>query len=115
MHRKHVESAEFVVLKSPDIPSLLVETAFISNIDEERKLRSTDYQNKLARALMNGIYSYFEHDLLLNITPIRKHLVQRGDTLISIAQRYQVNLNEIRVKNDLQTTTIRMGDMLFLP
>ncbi|NQY51661.1 MAG: N-acetylmuramoyl-L-alanine amidase [Piscirickettsiaceae bacterium] len=115
MHRKHVESAEFVVLKSPDIPSLLVETAFISNIDEERKLRSTDYQNKLARALMNGIYSYFKHDLLLNITPIRKHLVQRGDTLISIAQRYQVNLNEIRVKNDLQTTTIRMGDMLFLP
>ncbi len=86
VHKKHVESAAFVVLRSPDIPSLLVETAFISNADEEQKLKSADYQNKLAHAIMNGIYSYYEYSLPPNITPIQQHLVQCGDTIISIAQ-----------------------------
>ena len=59
LHKPRVEQAGFAVLKAPDIPSVLVETAFISNPAEEAKLRSTDYQNQLADALMRGIRGYF--------------------------------------------------------
>jgi len=58
-HKNHVERANFVVLRSPDVPSMLVETAFISNPDEERKLRDPGYQAKLANAIVNGVTSYF--------------------------------------------------------
>ena len=59
LHKPKVEQASFAVLKAPDIPSVLVETAFISNPDEEDKLRSTAYQENLADALMKGIKAYF--------------------------------------------------------
>ncbi len=59
LHKATVEQAGFAVLKAPDIPSVLVETAFISNPDEEVKLRSDDYQIQLADALMRGIIRYF--------------------------------------------------------
>ncbi|MES2360176.1 MAG: N-acetylmuramoyl-L-alanine amidase [Pseudomonadota bacterium] len=59
LHKARVEQAGFAVLKAPDIPSVLVETAFISNPDEEAKLRSDDYQVQLADALMRGISRYF--------------------------------------------------------
>jgi N-acetylmuramoyl-L-alanine amidase len=59
LHKPHVEQAGFAVLKAPDIPSVLVETAFISNPEEEIKLRSDDYQEQLANALMRGINRYF--------------------------------------------------------
>ena len=59
LHKPRVEQAGFAVLKAPDIPSVLVETAFISNPDEEAKLRSTSYQNQLADAMMKGILAYF--------------------------------------------------------
>ena len=59
LHKPRVEQAGFAVLKAPDIPSVLVETAFISNPDEEAKLRSEDYQAQLADALMRGIRRYF--------------------------------------------------------
>ena len=59
LHKPRVEQAGFAVLKAPDIPSVLVETAFISNPDEEQKLRSAAYQVKLADALMDGIRHYF--------------------------------------------------------
>jgi N-acetylmuramoyl-L-alanine amidase len=59
LHKPRVEQAGFAVLKAPDIPSVLVETAFISNPDEEAKLRSDDYQIQLADALMRGISRYF--------------------------------------------------------
>ncbi|AIF48915.1 N-acetylmuramoyl-L-alanine amidase [Dyella japonica] len=59
-HRGYVERANFVVLRSPDVPSILVETAFISNPDEERKLRDPSHQTRLATAVMGGIRSYFE-------------------------------------------------------
>ncbi|MEB4592010.1 N-acetylmuramoyl-L-alanine amidase [Candidatus Thiothrix sp. Deng01] len=56
--RRQVESARFVVLRSPDIPSMLVETAFISNPSEEKRLRTTDYQQKLASAMFQGVKRY---------------------------------------------------------
>jgi len=59
LHKAEVEQAGFAVLKSPDIPSILVETAFISNPDEERKLRDHGYQDKLASAILGGIKHYF--------------------------------------------------------
>ncbi len=59
LHKPRVEQAGFAVLKAPDIPSVLVETAFISNPEEEQKLRSDDYQEQLADAMMRGIESYF--------------------------------------------------------
>ncbi|MBT2117843.1 N-acetylmuramoyl-L-alanine amidase [Dyella sp. LX-66] len=59
-HRGFVERANFVVLRSPDVPSILVETAFISNPDEERKLRDPSHQAHLAEAVMGGVRSYFE-------------------------------------------------------
>ncbi|MGE3349931.1 MAG: N-acetylmuramoyl-L-alanine amidase [Ramlibacter sp.] len=59
LHKRHVEQAGFAVLKAPDIPSVLVETAFISNPEEEAKLRSEEYQDQLADALLRGIQRYF--------------------------------------------------------
>jgi N-acetylmuramoyl-L-alanine amidase len=59
LHKRQVEQAGFAVLKAPDIPSILVETAFISNPDEEDKLRDEDYQTKLVEALFTGIRRYF--------------------------------------------------------
>jgi N-acetylmuramoyl-L-alanine amidase len=60
VHQTRIQKAGFAVLKSPDIPSMLVETAFISNPDEEKRLRSGSYQNKLADYLVQGIVDYFE-------------------------------------------------------
>lgn len=58
LHKKHVEQAGFAVLKSPDIPSILVETAFISNPEEERRLNDDGYQHKLADSILDGIRKY---------------------------------------------------------
>ena len=62
LHRAQVEQAGFAVLKAPDIPSILVETAFISNPDEELRLRDEAYQRQLAQAIFNGIQRYFERN-----------------------------------------------------
>ena len=58
VHKRSVEQAAFAVLKSPDIPSILIETAFISNPEEEKKLANPDYQEQLAGAIASGLYSY---------------------------------------------------------
>lgn len=58
-HKNHVEAANFVVLRSPDVPSMLVETAFISNPDEERRLNDPKHQSQLARAILDGVTGYF--------------------------------------------------------
>lgn len=59
LHKPHVEQASFAVLKAPDIPSILVETAFISNPEEEAKLNDEAYQDRMASALLKGIKRYF--------------------------------------------------------
>jgi N-acetylmuramoyl-L-alanine amidase len=66
LHRGRVEQAGFAVLKSPDIPSILVETAFISNPSEERRLNDVAYQEKLARAVLGGIKRYFAQNPALS-------------------------------------------------
>jgi len=115
VHKKHVESASFVVLKSPDIPSVLVETAFISNPKEERKLRSTSHQNKLARAMMSGIRNYFQRNPLSNRGAVQQHTVSRGDTLSIIARRYQVSMTQLKNRNNLNSSEIKIGDTLLIP
>ena len=117
VHKKHVESAAFVVLKSPDIPSVLVETAFISNPDEERKLNSSSHQNKLARAVMSGIRNYFARNPPLDTqqqSP-QQHIVSRGDTLSTIAQRYQISLASLKSNNGLASNRLHVGDVLLIP
>lgn len=116
VHKPGVESAAFAVLKSPDIPSILVETAFISNPAEEKQLRSPAHQRKIARAIFAGIRNYFvlrapEGALLA----ARKHTIARGDTLSAIARRYGVSLQRLRVLNRLADDEIRTGQVLAIP
>ncbi len=75
LHKPHVEQAGFAVLKAPDIPSILVETAFISNPEEEAKLKSDSYQAKIADALLLGIKRYFAKNPPL--APNRERVVSR--------------------------------------
>lgn len=116
LHKRHVQQAGFVVLKSPDIPSILIETAFISNPQEERNLRSGKHQAKLARAILSGVRNYFAN----NAPPgtqlaARKHVIKRGETLSHLASRYGVTAKSIVAINSLKTTRIRIGQVLDIP
>lgn len=73
LHKNHVEQAGFAVLKSPDIPSILVETAFISNPEEERKLNDEAYQDKLVSSILAGIKKYFATNPALARTKVASH------------------------------------------
>ena len=122
VHGRRVQQAGFLVLKSPDIPSMLVETGFISNPDEERNLRDPGYQERLAKAIMRGVQDFFEEapppgTLLAERkkTPIR-HTIARGDTLSEIADRYQVSVALLRRTNDIRSDNlIRIGQVLVIP
>jgi N-acetylmuramoyl-L-alanine amidase len=70
LHKNHVEQAGFAVLKSPDIPSILVETAFISNPEEERRLNDGAYQDKLVMSILTGIKKYFSTNPALARTKV---------------------------------------------
>lgn len=118
-HKGRVQQAGFMVLKSPDIPSILVETAFITNPSEERKLKDRRHQQKMAEAVLRGIKAYFEQSpppgtLLASRAP-RRHVIARGDTLGRIAQQYQVSLNKLRSVNKLTGDRIRVGQVLRIP
>jgi N-acetylmuramoyl-L-alanine amidase len=122
-HKNNVQQAGFVVLKSPDIPSMLVETAFISNPDEERRLRDPSQQTRIAKALKKGITDYFKFQpppgtwLAANQAPKRprSHVISPGDTLIAIAKQYRVSLSGLRNANELKGDTIRIGQVLQIP
>jgi N-acetylmuramoyl-L-alanine amidase len=122
LHRQQVEQASFAVLKSPDIPSILIETGFISNPDEARKLSTRAYQRKIARAIHNGVTSWFiEHppaDTLLAWQKQqikREYVIHRGDTLSEIAQRFNVTVMTLRSHNALSNNRIRVGQKLLIP
>lgn len=118
-HGKRVQQAGFMVLKSPDIPSMLVETAFISNPNEEKRLRDPKHQQKLAKSLVKGVRSYF-HTMpppgtYLAARQPRKHVISRGETLSVIAQQYRVSLASLRSVNGLAGDHIRIGQVLKIP
>jgi len=119
-HKSRVEQAGFAVLKSPDIPSILVETAFISNPQEEQNLRNASYQERMARSILKGVRNYFARNavpgtLLAQQRTQRRHVITRGDTLSDIAQQYSVSLNAIKDLNDIKGDTLRVGEVLVLP
>lgn len=119
MHKKSPQAASFAVLKSPDKPSLLVETGFISNPTEERLLTSNGHQQKLARALYNGIRQYFVNNPLDNTYLARhgtiKYTVKSGDSLSVIAQRYGTTVAAIKRENNLKSSVVHIGQKLTIP
>jgi N-acetylmuramoyl-L-alanine amidase len=115
VHGGRVEKAGFAVLKSLDMPSVLVELAFISNPDEERRLRSGDYQRQLADGLVHGIREYVAStrpDLALETG---QYTVRDGDTLSQIAHRHAVSVSALRRANDLGGDVIMAGRTLRIP
>jgi N-acetylmuramoyl-L-alanine amidase len=122
LHKKKVEQAGFLVLKSPDIPSLLIETGFISNKAEARKLASADYQQRMAKAIYNGLDQYYsmhppEGSLLAKVMsqePLR-YTVARGDTLSEIATQYKVSMKKIMRYNKMSSSVIRVGQEINIP
>ena len=120
VHKRKVQSAGFAVLKSPDIPSLLIETAYISNPSEEKNLRSAEFQTRLAGAILDGLHGYFseyapEGTLLAASGTVRKHVIARGDTLSTIAQHYRVSMKKLRDHNGLKSDMIKVGQVLTIP
>ncbi|MEA3275723.1 MAG: N-acetylmuramoyl-L-alanine amidase [Pseudomonadota bacterium] len=119
VHKNKVQQAGFVVLKSPDIPSMLVETAFISNPEEEKRLRSGKHQARLAKAVLAGIKGYFASypppGTLFADTGSRRHVIHSGDTLGEIARQYEVSLTSLRTVNHIDGDRIRVGQVLTIP
>ncbi|MBT4163050.1 MAG: LysM peptidoglycan-binding domain-containing protein, partial [Gammaproteobacteria bacterium] len=125
LHKKNVEQAAFAVLKSPDIPSLLIETGYISNPGEARKLGTRSHQKKLAKAIFNGVRSSMQSNPPAgsylawvkqgNNQPAVTHVIERGDTLSEIASRYRVSFKRLKEINGLRSDTIRVGQKLKIP
>lgn len=121
LHNSRVEQARFVVLKSPDIPSILVETGFISNPREERNLTSPAYQLRLSQAIFQGIKGYFwenpPHGSRIEaMIASTFHLVRAGETLPAIAARYRVTVNALQAANHLRgITQLKPGQKLVIP
>jgi N-acetylmuramoyl-L-alanine amidase len=122
LHKQQVEQAGFVVLKSPDVPSLLVETGFISNPQEAERLATPTYQDKMARAIRRGIQSWFARQpppgtLLAwqREQGGREVTIAAGDTLSQIAEQFGVSLAEIKSTNGLSRDVIYVGQTLVIP
>lgn len=126
IHKHQPEHASLGVLRSPDIPSLLVETGFISNIREEKLLGNSIYQEKIASALHLGLRAYFlTHPISRSIKPKKRspdipftvncHIVQYGETLFGIASSYGINLDKLRALNKLKKDSVLVGQKLYIP
>jgi len=116
-HGLRVESANFAVLKSLHIPSMLVETAHISNPGEEKKLGQRDYQNRMAQAIFQGVKQYYNRHAPKTARNAggSKYRVRPGDTLSHIADRHGVSLSQLRQANNLSSNNIRSGQKLVIP
>lgn len=115
VHGQNVEQAGFAVLKSLDMPSILVELAFISNPDEERRLRSSAYQEQLATGLLQGIRRHVSQQNPAFAMGDGQHVVQRGDTLSQIANRYRVSIDALRQANGIGNDMLTVGRTLQIP
>ncbi|MEZ5461479.1 N-acetylmuramoyl-L-alanine amidase [Dokdonella sp.] len=122
-HKDHVERANFVVLRSPDVPSILVETAFISNPAEERRLNDPAERTKLAEAILDGVRNYFRSTpppgtwfaLEENRAKASRHVVSRGESLSIIAARHGTSVAALRSVNKLSRDQLHVGDVLEIP
>ena len=126
LHASSVSQAGFMVLKSPHIPSVLVETAFISNPDEERKLRDRASQRRIAQGIFAGLQRAAPRLLARRAIPTttahrgspedgRAYVVKSGDTLVSIAHQYDVNVDALRFINDIRDGNLPVGTRLRIP
>ena len=140
LHKKSVQQAGFVVLKSPDIPSILVETGFISNPTEAQRLKSGSYQKKLADSIHKGVIKYFQttpppgtlvawlkqgrnkqanksaaNTWSSTSVSYKKYIVKRGDTLSLIAAQNQLSINDIKNLNGLSSDRLKVGQDLKIP
>lgn len=120
MHKKEPVGASLAVLKSPYIPSILVEAGFITNHREERLLNQAGYQNKVANAVFKGIYRHFRvsppHDsLFAQKRRVINHTVRSGESLSILASRYSVSSSELKSHNRLKSSELRIGQVLKIP
>ena len=126
LHKKHVEQAGFLVLKSPDVPSILVETGFISNPQEAAKLATNTYREYMAKAIFVGVQKYFEsqppagtwlawHIANQRATLPAEYVIAKGDTLSAIAKRHSVSVQALLEFNRLGDASIRVGQTLKIP
>ncbi|MDQ1213394.1 N-acetylmuramoyl-L-alanine amidase AmiB [Pantoea anthophila] len=143
LHKRLPEHASLGVLRSPDIPSLLVETGFISNSSEERLLGSSAHQDKIAQSIYKGLRTYFlahplqsipkEENRPLGSSPAvsvasnpatgvtqytgatQRHTVTRGETLSGIAAKYGVSMATLRELNTLKRDVVWVGQRLKVP
>ncbi len=127
LHKKRVEQAGFMVLKSPDMPSILVETGFISNPGESKKLANRSHQQAIARSIHSGVRQFFQQNPppgsyvawlrdsgKLAIGP-REHVVRSGETVDLLSQRYQISLAQLRSINKLSSNALKIGQILTIP
>jgi N-acetylmuramoyl-L-alanine amidase len=122
LHKKRVEQAGFLVLKSPDVPSILVETGFISNPAEASRLASSNFQEKVADAIFNGVLTYMgsrapEGTLIAwrREQGGQRYTISRGDTLSGIAVRYGTSARRIKEANGLSGDRIKVGQVITIP
>jgi len=125
MHSKKVKEKSLAVLTSAEMPSILVETGFISNPGEEKKLRDKRHQERLAAAILAGVRDYFysssPSDTQIAMDARRepqqkvKHVIRSGDTISEIAERYNVSVADIRRANKLANDSIKIGQTLRIP
>lgn len=127
LHKSRVEQAGFMVLKSPDIPSILVETGFISNAAEANKLEGASHQQALARSITAGVKQFFQQNPpqgtyiawlrdngKLAMGP-REHTVRPGESLSMIAARYDMTMPMIRTVNHMSSDELKVGQQLRIP
>lgn len=118
VHKKKVQQAGFAVLKAPNIPSVLLESAFISNPREEKNLRSSAHQTKVAKAIGRGVANYFSRKAppgtWLSETAT-DYKVRSGDTLGGIANRFNTNVKDLRARNALHSSNLSAGQVLKIP
>jgi len=119
MHKKTPQNGNFAVLKSSDIPSILVETGFISNHREEKNLTWPKHQQRLANAIHTGIK---EHFLAYPLTGsyfasvgYKKHKVRSGESLSVLAKRYNTSMTKLKSINNLKSDSLRIGQTLKIP
>jgi len=125
LRRDEPQQGNLWVLRSPDIPSLLIETGYLSNPAEARQLASSSYQTRLADAIVNGVMSYFyerppEGTLVAwqkanGQWPTGEYIVRRGDSLSEIAARFNVQLSSLKASNRLSGNVIQVGQRLVIP